>query len=71
MIVRWSLYLILLIVIHSLSWYYFTCFVAIYPNTYYGVINVFLILLIFKYIIAEIIIITIKVSLKIMLKNKG
>ncbi len=64
MMIRRIVFIVLITIIHCLSWFYFTCFIEIYPNMYNEIINIFLIMLILKYIVAEIILTTLKWILK-------
>jgi hypothetical protein len=63
--IRRILYITLITVLHCLCWYYFTCFSFVYQYTYDEIINVFLIVIVFKHVIAEIVLCTFKWLLRI------
>lgn len=63
-LVRRVVYCILLLIVHVLCWYYFTCFVGVYPYSYYGVVNNFLICILFKYVIFDMVLCVFKAGMK-------
>ena len=69
MLIRRVVFIVIITIIHLLSWYYITCFTHIYPFSFRGIINVFLITIIFKHLIAQIVLSLIKISLKVLSKN--